>query len=88
MSNRAYDVSGKNPTLTTSGDSSMIVLGADFRIRRLTPRECLRLQSVPENVIDKIMQIGISYSQLYKMAGNGWNCEVIKHIFSYLQWSK
>jgi len=34
------------------------------------------------------MQIGISDSQLYKMTGNGWNCEVIKHIFSYLKWSK
>ena len=53
-------------------------------IRRLTPKECLRLQNVPEELINKIMLSGISDTQLYKMAGNGWTVDVIKHIFSYI----
>ncbi len=54
------------------------------KIRRLTPRECARLQTVPERVIDKIVSIGISDSQLYKMLGNGWCVNVIIYILSFL----
>ena len=54
-------------------------------IRRLTPRECLRLQTVPEHLIDKIMNLGISDTQIYKMAGNGWTVDVIAYIFSHLK---
>ena len=45
-------------------------------IRKLTPIECERLQTVPDNYTD-----GVSNSQRYKMLGNGWTVEVIKHIF-------
>lgn len=48
--------------------------------RKLTPRECFRLQTVPEHYIDKILDCGVSNSQLYKIAGNGWTDEVIAHI--------
>ncbi|WFS86265.1 cytosine specific methyltransferase [Vibrio phage vB_VhaS_MAG7] len=48
--------------------------------RKLTPRECFRLQTVPEHYIDKILGCGVSNSQLYKIAGNGWTDEVIAHI--------
>lgn len=54
------------------------------RIRRLTPKECLRLQTVPEHLIDKILASGISDSQIYKMAGNGWTVKVISHLLTYL----
>ena len=40
------------------------------RLRKLTPRECLRLMDVDEKNIDKMCSAGISDSQLYKMAGN------------------
>ena len=40
------------------------------RIRKLTPRECFRLQGVREEKIDKLLDAGISDSQLYKLAGN------------------
>ena len=53
-------------------------------IRRLTPRECFRLQTVPEHHIDTLLNSGISNSQLYKMAGNGWTHDVITHIFKGL----
>ena len=52
-------------------------------IRRLTPRECFRLQTVPEHHIDTLLSAGISNTQLYKMCGNGWTMEVIKHIFKH-----
>ena len=54
-------------------------------IRRLTPRECFRLQTTPEHYIDKILACGVSNSQLYKIAGNGWTDEVIAHIFRGLR---
>ncbi len=53
------------------------------RIRRLTPKECLRLQTVPEHLIEKILKSGISDTQIYKMAGNGWTIDAIKHLLSH-----
>lgn len=40
------------------------------RLRKLTPRECFRLQGVREDKIDILLSAGISDSQLYKLAGN------------------
>ena len=58
-----------------------LVDNGNFRIRRLTPTECARLQTIPEWYIWD----GISDTQRYKMLGNGWNIETIKHIFKYLK---
>lgn len=49
-------------------------------IRYITPRECFRAQTVPEHLIDKILSCGVSNTQLYKIAGNGWTDEVIAHL--------
>lgn len=49
------------------------------RIRRLTPTECERLQTVRDNYTSIV-----SDTQRYKMLGNGWTVDVIKHIFSYM----
>lgn len=48
-------------------------------IRRLTPTECARLQTIPTSY-----KWECSDSQAYRMLGNGWTVEVIKHIFSFL----
>lgn len=48
--------------------------------RKLTPIECERLQTLPDNYTD-----GISNSQRYKALGNGWTVNVIAHIFSFLR---
>ena len=48
-------------------------------IRRLTPTECARLQTIPD-----WYKWECSDTQQYKMLGNGWTIEVIKHIFKYL----
>lgn len=52
--------------------------------RKLTPRECMRLQTVPEHHIDTLLSAGISNTQLYKMTGNGWTVDVIAHILSFI----
>lgn len=46
-------------------------------IRRLTPRECWRLQGFKDKQIDKVISAGISDTQLYKMAGNAVSVPVI-----------
>ncbi len=60
------------PTLKTSVHDLGVVLEEDehIRIRRLTPRECLRLMGWKDERIDLIIERGISNTQLYKMAGN------------------
>jgi DNA (cytosine-5)-methyltransferase 1 len=55
------------------------IFGEDtkYRIRKLTPRECFRLQGFPDAEFDKLTANGISNSQLYKMAGNAVTVNVI-----------
>jgi len=48
--------------------------------RKLTPVECERLQTVPDNYTNHV-----SNTQRYKMLGNGWTIEVIKHIFKNME---
>ena len=52
-----------------------------YRIRKLTPREVFRLQGVDDADIDKLLNAGISNSQLYKCAGNSITVDVLYHIF-------
>ena len=52
----------------------------DCVFRMLTPLECERLQTLPDNYT-----YGISKTQRYKSLGNGWTVDVIAHIFSYLK---
>ena len=73
-----YSVKGKSLALCSSraGFSPNILSES---IRRLTPGECARLQTIPE-----WYKWECSETQQYKMLGNGWTIEVIKHIFSFL----
>lgn len=48
--------------------------------RKLTPIECERLQTIPDNYTESV-----SNSQRYKMIGNGWTVDVIAHIFSFIK---
>ena len=49
-----------------------------YILRKLTPRECERLQTLPENYTE-----GVSDSQRYKMIGNGWTVDAIKWILNH-----
>ena len=70
------------PTLR-AGNSSTFVYH-DYRIRKLTPRECFRLMGMRDDDIDKIQQAGISNTQQYKMAGNSIVIDVLEAIFRNL----
>jgi DNA (cytosine-5)-methyltransferase 3A len=74
---RIYSPDGKSPTLNTMGGGNREpkVAQEDCTWRKLTPLECERLQTVPDNYTDCV-----SNTQRYKMLGNGWTVEVIKHI--------
>jgi DNA (cytosine-5)-methyltransferase 3A len=50
------------------------------RIRRLTPLECMRLQTMSDTYL-----MPVSDSQRYKQLGNGWTIEVISHILNYIK---
>ena len=56
----------------------------NLRIRKLTPRECLRLMGWNDEQIDKIQASGVSHSQQYKQAGNGIVVQVLEKIFANL----
>ena len=71
-------------TLTSSGGGSTVRAGSfgvtdGYRIRKLTPRECWRLQGFPDYAFDKAQKVN-SNSQLYKQAGNSVTVNVIAAI--------
>jgi len=74
---RIYSVNGKSPTLNTmqGGNREPKIALNDTHYRKLTPVECERLQTVPDNYTNHV-----SNTQRYKMLGNGWTIDIIAHI--------
>lgn len=83
---RVYAIDGLAPTITTSGGGGRvpIVMLHDMKLRKLTPRECLRLMDVDEQNIDTMLNAGLSDTQLYKLAGNSIVVSCMCHIFRKL----
>ena len=85
----AYVGNGEmSPTLTSAmgtggGHIPMIGYIPNFRIRKLTPKECWRLMGIDDECFDKAEQVN-SNSQLYKQAGNGIVVNVLYYIFKEL----
>jgi site-specific DNA-cytosine methylase len=85
---RIYSIDGKSPCLSSNGGGSAGVgnslitddINDKYKIRKLTPIECERLQTVPDNYTE-----GVSNTQRYKMLGNGWTVDVIAHIFKNIE---
>ena len=83
---RIYSPNGKAPTLTTmQGGHREPKVAIDLQSngmqwRKLTPVECERLQTVPDNYTNPV-----SNSQRYKMLGNGWTVDVIAHIMKGIE---
>lgn len=69
---------------TNTGEIKETYNTGDFRVRKLTPRECFRLMGLNDNDIDKIQAAEISNSQQYKMAGNSIVVDVLEGIFREL----
>lgn len=70
---RAKD--GKTPAMPTSSWPANNLLLDKGLVRKLTPLECERLQTVPDNYT-----ACVSDAQRYKMLGNGWTVDIISHI--------
>jgi DNA-cytosine methyltransferase len=62
--------------LTGTLTKEHILLDETLSFRKLTPIECERLQTLPDNYTE-----GVSNTQRYKMLGNGWTVDVVAHIF-------
>lgn len=71
----------KTGTLTTVQKDNLIVSNSEYR--KLTPVECERLQTLPDNYTS-----GISNTQRYKALGNGWTVDVLAHIFKNMEKTK
>lgn len=67
----------------TCGDGNAVIT-ENVRIRKLTPRECLRLMGWKDEQIDKIVAAKISGTQQYRQAGNGIVVQVLEAIFKAL----
>jgi len=85
---RIYSVHGKSITLAANGGGMGAKTGlykidlpdGDYIIRKLTPVEAERLQTLPDNYT-----AGVSDTQRYKCLGNGWTVDVISHILGGLK---
>ena len=72
---------GREPKIISQNQSK-------WRIRKLTPRECWRLQGFPDWAFDKAKEAGLSNSQLYKQAGNSVTVPVIYEIAKRMNWEE
>ena len=70
-----------SPTIDSSAFADNNLLLREFRVRKLTPRECFRLMDVSDGDIDRIQASRVSRSQQYRMAGNSIVVSVLFHIF-------
>lgn len=88
LTRRGRKMGNKSNCLMAKGIGFMRYKNA--RIRRFTPTECARLQTIPNWY--KFRQVNpktgadepTSDTQIYKMLGNGWTVEVIKHFFRFI----
>lgn len=82
QANRVYSTEGKSATLSANcggGGAKTGLYQVTERIRKLTPIECERLQSLPDNYTKSV-----SNTQRYRCLGNAFNVEVIKFILSFI----
>ena len=85
QAHRVYSEEGKSVTLSALGGgqgakTGLYQIGENYTIRKLTPVECERLQSLPDGYTE-----GSSNTQRYKCLGNAFNVEVVRHILSFME---
>ena len=78
--NRIYDENGLSPTLTQQEEK----IKNNYRIRKLTPKECWRLMGFTDEDFEKAAGVPTSNTQLYKQAGNSIVVSVLEKIFKNL----
>tara|TARA_R110001632_G_scaffold222564_1_gene353847 strand:- start:631 stop:1734 length:1104 start_codon:yes stop_codon:yes gene_type:complete len=79
MNGWVYHTDYKSPTVTTNKGEGNKISHDGIWYRKLLPIECGRLQTIPEHILEKMLNCGVSNSQLYKMFGNGWTIKVVTH---------
>lgn len=81
--NKQVNKSGVAPTVITrpEGFKTAILPIQNYRVRKITPKECFRLMDFDDEDIDKCRDVGMSDSQLYKQAGNSIVVAVLEAIF-------
>lgn len=79
---RVIDDGNTSPTLDCGCEVGLVT--EDFRIRKLTPKECFRLQGFPDEYFERAASV-CSDSQLYKQAGNSVTVNVIYEIAKRLE---
>lgn len=92
QANRIYSVQNKSVTLKANGGGGgaktrlykIDLPDGEYLIRKLTPIECERLQTLPDHYTKFGTKRKISNYQRYKCIGNGWTVDVIAHIFSFI----
>ena len=85
---RIYSVKGKSVSLNANGGGQRAKTGlykidlpdGDYIVRKLTPLECERLQTLPDKYTECV-----SNTQRYKCIGNGWTVDVIAHILNHIK---
>ena len=85
---RIYSVQGKSVCLSANGGGRGAKTGlyridlpdGDYVVRKLSPVECERLQTLPDNYTE-----GVPDTKRIKALGNGWTVDVIAHIFKGLK---
>ena len=83
--NRVYDVNGKARTICAEGGgyggyTGLYTNSEQTKVRRLTPKECFRLQGFKDEMVELGYKLGISDTQLYKMAGNAVSVPVVEWV--------
>lgn len=71
------------PTLM-AGQQDICYIESQYRIRKLTPKECWRLMGFTDEQFQKAQDAGVSNSQLYKQAGNSIVVDVLYYLFKNL----
>lgn len=79
---RVYSIEGKSPTLTTCGGGHRQpkIVTSETTYRKLTPTECERLQTFPDNYTE-----GLSNTRRYHALGNSWTVDVVCEIFKGIE---
>lgn len=79
MPQRIYSSKGVSPTISAQEMQGRYFVLTHVRVRKLTPRECWRLQGFPDYLFDRAKAVN-SNTQLYKQAGNSVTVPIIKWI--------
>jgi DNA (cytosine-5)-methyltransferase 1 len=82
---RIYGINGISPTISAGnnggGKEPCKHLTYNWRVRKLTPLECLRLQDFPDSIFEVMKKVGLKDTRMYHQAGNSMTVKVLEKLF-------